>query len=64
MYNHIKASYSFKCHESVTYATHGTMDFLKHLVPLVQRWRGPVSMTVYAPGSDFQRAIKAIYFYR
>lgn len=36
----------------VTYCTHATPEFLYHVVELVQRWDGPVSVAVYAPCTD------------
>ena len=28
------------------------------------RWQGPLSIAVYAPGTDFQKAIDSILYYR
>ena len=28
------------------------------------RWQGPLSLAVYAPGTDFETALETIFFYR
>lgn len=50
--------------DSVTLSTQGTYEFLNHVENLCQRWDGPVSVAVYAPGDDFQLCLKLIYFMR
>ena len=61
-YNHIRASQAYACHEAVTYATHGTVAYVKkHLPALVQRWQGPVSISVYAPVSYTHLTLPTIY---
>jgi len=62
--NYIQAERSYHCNESVTYTTHGDVTFLDNLVPLAQRWDGPLSMAVYAPGSDYEMAIRSIAYLR
>lgn len=62
--NFIKSRISFKCYESITYATHAEANFLKNLIPVVTRWKAPVSLAIYAPGSDFNTTLKAIYYLR
>lgn len=37
---------------SVTYCTHATPEFLYHIVEIVKRWDGPVSLAIYAPFTD------------
>lgn len=37
---------------SVTYCTHATPEFLYHIVEIVKRWDGPVSLAVYTPCTD------------
>ena len=64
LYNYIRAARQFKCDESITYTTHGQFTFLDNLEPLLERWQGPISVAVYAPGSDFQDAILNILYYR
>lgn len=58
------AYYRFFGNESVTYTTHSDPTFLDNLVPLTERWKGPVSVAIYAPGSDFDLAMGAVEFYR
>ena len=50
--------------ETVTFTTHGDFTFLTNLEPLLERWQGPVSVALYAPGSDLGHTIEAILFYR
>jgi len=64
LYNYIKARKEFQCNESITYTTHGGYEFLTNLEPLLQRWQGPLSIAVYAPGTDFQKALDSILYYR
>merc|ERR1719295_796482 len=64
LYNYIKARKQFQCNESITYTTHGGYEFLDNLEPLLKRWQGPLSIAVYAPGTDFQKAIDSILYYR
>ncbi len=62
--NYIPAEAVFWGNESVTYTTHSDPTFLDNLVPLVKRWRGPVSLAIYCPGTDYDLALKAAAFYR
>jgi len=64
MYNFAVASRRFHCAESVTYTTHGDFTFLDNLVPLLKRWRGPVSFGLYAPGDDFLPSVATIAYLR
>lgn len=62
--NFVRARRQVKCHESVTYTTHTDYTFLYNLVPVVQRWRGPVSIALYAPGDDFKNVVDTIFYMR
>lgn len=53
-----------RCWESVTYATHGDYTFLDNLEPLLERWRAPISIALYAPGTDFQPTLNSIKYVR
>ncbi|XP_025832343.1 beta-1,4-glucuronyltransferase 1-like [Agrilus planipennis] len=64
LYNYVMAERSVRCYESVTYSTQGDLNFLDNLVPLVERWKGPVSVSVYAPGTDFLLALRTILYLR
>jgi hypothetical protein len=64
LYNYIPATRKFRCHESVTYTTHADYTFLDNLVPLLQRWQGPVSLAMHAPGADFAPTLEAIRYAR
>ena len=55
---------SFNCNESITLTTHGELTFLHNLVPLLRRWQGPVSISIYTPGTDYSAALEAVFFYR
>lgn len=50
--------------DSVTLSTQGTYEFLHHIEPLCKRWDGPVSVAVYAPGTDLPVAVRKILFLR
>ncbi|KAK5649749.1 hypothetical protein RI129_000778 [Pyrocoelia pectoralis] len=64
LYNYIMADKRYKCHESITYTTHADYSFLDNLVPLLERWRGPISIALHAPGSDFAVTIDSIGYLR
>lgn len=64
LYNYVTADKRFKCHESITYSTHADYSFMDNLVPLVERWKGPVSIAMHAPGSDFENTIDSIAYLR
>lgn len=60
LYNYVKADKQFKCYESITYTTQGDYTNLDNLITLAERWRGPISVALYAPGSDFQATVNSI----
>ncbi|KAB7496779.1 Beta-1,4-glucuronyltransferase 1 [Armadillidium nasatum] len=77
--NYVKATKTFPCNKSVTYATHGELGFLHNLVELASRWQiftikmikfsihsfvGPISVAVYAPGESFQKTLEVIFHLR
>ena len=64
LYNYIRAARRFDCNETITYTTHGDFTFLDNLEPLLERWRGPISVAVYAPGSDLQDTVDVILYFR
>ena len=37
---------------------------MENLIPLTERWQGPVSIAIYVPGSDFDLALQEIGYYR
>lgn len=63
-YNYAPASRTFACDESITYTTHADFSFLDNLVPLVEKWRGPISLALHAPGSDFKNTVDSIWYLR
>lgn len=64
LYNYIPSDRHFSCSESITYTTHADYTFLDNLIPLVERWRGPISIAVHAPGSDFEPTLESIAYLR
>lgn len=62
--NYIRASKQYRCFESITYTTHADYTFLDNLIPLVQRWNGPISIALHAPGTDFQPTLDCIAYLR
>ncbi|XP_060524606.1 beta-1,4-glucuronyltransferase 1-like [Cylas formicarius] len=60
LYNYVTAQRTFKCEESVTYTTHADYSFMDNLVPLLERWRAPISIALHAPGSDFANTLESI----
>ncbi|KAK6619735.1 hypothetical protein RUM43_012495 [Polyplax serrata] len=46
--------------DSVTYVTHTTLEFLFHIVEIVRRWGGPVSVACFLPGTDTTLALKVL----
>lgn len=64
LYNYVTSSRTFKCYESVTYTTHADYTFLDNLEPLLERWQGPVSLALHAPGTDFNPTVETIQYLR
>lgn len=64
LYNYVKSDLEHSCEESVTYTTHADYSFLDNLLPLIERWQGPVSIALHAPGHDFIATINSIRFIR
>ncbi|XP_040070801.1 beta-1,4-glucuronyltransferase 1-like [Ixodes scapularis] len=62
--NVVPADQFSKFNESVTLTTHATHDFLQHTPALCKRWRGPLSLAVYAPGPDYAVVLDKISFLR
>ncbi|XP_060526457.1 beta-1,4-glucuronyltransferase 1-like [Cylas formicarius] len=64
IYNLVKAEKSFGCLESITLSAPGDFRFLDNVVPLVDRWRGPISVALYAPGDDYFTTLDSISYLR
>ena len=64
LYNYAPADTQPACNESVTYTTHADFTFLDNIVPLVERWRGPISIAVFSPGADFNITVMTVAFLR
>ncbi|XP_025411580.1 beta-1,4-glucuronyltransferase 1 [Sipha flava] len=64
LYNYVPARRWFRCDESITYTTHADFTFLDNLEPLLDRWRGPISVALYTPGTDFVPTLASIRYLR
>lgn len=65
MRNYIKAGHGpLGCTDSITYTTHADYTFLDNVIPLLERWRGPLSIALHAPGSDFAPTLDTIRYLR
>ena len=63
--NYITADHDFiRCYETITISTFGDYTFVDNIVPLIERWLAPVSLALYAPGSDFNKTLSAIMYWR
>ncbi|KAJ8952955.1 hypothetical protein NQ318_006572 [Aromia moschata] len=62
--NYIAADKQFRCNESITLTSPGDYRFLDNIVPLVDRWQGPISVALYAPGYDFFTTLQCIAYLR
>ncbi|XP_055306362.1 beta-1,4-glucuronyltransferase 1-like [Sitodiplosis mosellana] len=63
--NYIRAVHGeIRCTESVTYVTHGDYTFLDNVIPVLERWLAPLSMSIYTPGTDLQPTIDSIKYLR
>ncbi|XP_017020847.1 beta-1,4-glucuronyltransferase 1-like [Drosophila kikkawai] len=52
------------CTESITYTTNGDYTFFDNLETVVERWGGPVSFAIHAPGYDLNATLDAIQYVR
>ncbi|KAM8716163.1 hypothetical protein ACLKA7_003104 [Drosophila subpalustris] len=65
MVNYIRANHvDLRCCSTVTYTTHGDYRYLENVVPLLERWRAPISFALYAPGLDFRPTVMSILWLR
>ncbi|XP_023017546.2 beta-1,4-glucuronyltransferase 1 [Leptinotarsa decemlineata] len=62
--NYIQADMQFRSSESVTLSVPGDYRFLDNILQLVDRWRGPISVALYAPGYDFFSTLQSIAYLR
>ncbi|XP_026843179.1 beta-1,4-glucuronyltransferase 1 [Drosophila persimilis] len=59
--NFVRADHGrMSCSSNVTYTTHADYRYLDNLVPLLERWRSPLSLALYAPGTDWEPTIESI----
>ena len=52
------------CNETVTYTTYGDYTYLHNLPILTSRWNGPISLSLFTPGSDYFETLKMVSYYR
>lgn len=63
--NYILARHGrLRCSETITYTTHADYTYLDNLIPMLNRWRSPVSIAMYAPGDDFNTTLQSIHVLR
>ncbi|XP_017047263.1 beta-1,4-glucuronyltransferase 1 [Drosophila ficusphila] len=61
--NYIMAEHGpLSCFSNVTYTSHSDYTYLDNVVPLLERWRSPLSLAIYAPGSDFEPTVNSILY--
>ncbi|EDV58763.1 beta-1,4-glucuronyltransferase 1 [Drosophila erecta] len=61
--NYVLAGHgSIPCYANVTYTSHADYRYLDNVVPLLERWRSPLSLAIYAPGTDFEPTIRSILY--
>lgn len=61
--NYIMAGHGpLSCYANVTYTTHADYRYLDNVVPLLERWRAPLSLAIYAPGEDFEPTLRSILY--
>ncbi|XP_017065345.2 beta-1,4-glucuronyltransferase 1 [Drosophila eugracilis] len=63
--NYVMAEHGpLACYDNVTYTTHADYTYLDNVVPLLERWQSPLSLAIYAPGTDFERSLESILYLR
>lgn len=62
--NFIKAEKQHSCEESITLTAPADFRFLDNVVTLVEKWEGPISVALYAPGYDFFSSLQSIAYLR
>ncbi|XP_049886866.1 beta-1,4-glucuronyltransferase 1-like [Pectinophora gossypiella] len=63
--NYVRADHGpLDCYETITYTTHSGFQYLDNVLPVVERWAGPVSLAIHAPGSDLKLTLDSIKFLR
>lgn len=65
LFNFIRGSRTVSCQEKlITLTTHGEYSYLDNIVPLVERWEGPVSVSIYVPYDDLNPTLHRIAYLR
>lgn len=58
--NYIRAAIQPKKKQTMTFAAAATFPELTNMPDICGRWKGPMSVSVYAPGSDFKISLRKI----
>ncbi|GIY06429.1 beta-1,4-glucuronyltransferase 1 [Caerostris extrusa] len=59
--NYIKPAIHADEKNTMTFATAAIFTDLSHMPEICGKWQGPMSVSVYAPGSDFKTALRKIF---
>lgn len=62
--NYIRGALQVNTHSTITFATVATFMDISHVSEVCSRWQGPMSISVYAPGSDFKKVLRKIIHLR
>lgn len=62
--NYIRGALQANSHKTITFASAATFTDVSHAPEICSRWQGPMSISVYAPGSDFKKALRKILHLR
>lgn len=62
--NYIRGALQINGNKGVTFTTAATFIDLSHVPEICSRWQGPMSISVYAPGSDFKKTLRKILHLR
>ncbi|XP_034098923.2 beta-1,4-glucuronyltransferase 1-like [Drosophila albomicans] len=59
-HDYIRRHDNVKDNESITLTTHGTFMDLGMMPTLLERWQAPISLSIFASGSDFVMTIRSL----
>ncbi|XP_034474546.1 beta-1,4-glucuronyltransferase 1-like [Drosophila innubila] len=61
-HDYIRRKHNFNGNKSITLTTHATYMDLGLLPTLLDRWQAPISLSIYACGSDFDKTIQSLSY--
>ncbi|XP_017847208.1 beta-1,4-glucuronyltransferase 1 [Drosophila busckii] len=61
-HEYLRAEQIYESNQSLTLTTHATYMDLGLLPTMLSRWQAPISLTIYASGSDFYKAIESFWY--